>query len=86
MKSRRTTYFFIGIALILFNILIDIAERGKIKHEVKDAAYNFGYFIGNHILAIIGFFLVLAACRVHLKIKRAARTEMDTAVKEMGKP
>lgn len=86
MKSRRTTLLFIGVALILFNILIDLAERGKIKHEAKDAAYNTGYFIGAHILAIIGLCLLLWAWRVHMKMKKAARTEMDTAVKEIGKP
>ena len=85
MKSRSTTFLFIGLALILFNILIDIAERGKIKTVAKDTAYNIGYFIGNHILAIIGFFLVLAAWRAHIKMKKAARAEMDTAVKEIGK-
>lgn len=84
MKSRRTTLLFIGVALILFNILIDLAERGKIKHEVKDTAYNVGYFIGNHILAVVGLFLLLAAWRVHIKMKRAARKDMDKAVKEIG--
>lgn len=84
MKSRRTAFLFIGIALTLFNILIDIAERGKIKHEAKDAAYNIGYFIGNHILAITGFALILAAWRLQRKIRNARSAALDNAVKEIG--
>ncbi|MEI8059528.1 MAG: hypothetical protein WCG67_05165 [Ferruginibacter sp.] len=68
MKSRSTLYLFIGVALILFNILVFLFEPNNVKQAPKDVAYNIGYYFGAYFLALIGLVFLLAAWRLHRKI------------------
>lgn len=82
MKSKRNTYFFIGTALIVFNIVTDILNMKEYKKE--DMGYNIGYFIGSHLLLIIGLFLYRSAYKLNRKLKSEGSDSVNNDIERIG--
>ena len=52
MKKRRNINFFVGIILIILNLLVDMVNPDQLDSNSKDNEYNIGYYIGSHFIAI----------------------------------
>lgn len=85
MKIRRVVYIILGSILILLNILIDIVNPDESPFTEGDGAYNIGYFIGSHILIVVGVLFLFLAFRVHKRIKSRPDTELEKNINEIGK-
>ena len=85
MKIRRVVYIILGSLLILFNILVDIVNPDKSRITAGDGAYSIGYFVGSHILIIVGLLFLIMAFRVHKKIKATPDNELEKNINDIGK-
>ena len=86
MKTRRVLYTIIGSLLIGLNLLTDLAAPDRPYTNTESEAYNTGYLIGSHFLAIIGLILLLIAFRLHRKLKRSGdKSEIERSIEEFGK-
>lgn len=80
MKARKVIYTIVGSIFILLNLIVDIAEFGTIRSPKEDGSYNFGYFIGSHILLIFGLILLRMAYKLHKKLKKKEMQEMIDSI------
>ena len=84
MKTRRIIYFSLGILLILLNILVDIVNPDGPNRN--DDSYNIGYFLGSHVIMIIGLILLGFAYKLHKKIKRTnENNDLKDSIERLGK-
>ena len=74
---------YIGITLVVINLLVDIVELSERREFNQGIAYSIGYFIGSHILLLFGLVFLRLAARLQKKIK--AR-EMRQMIEDIGKP
>ena len=81
MKSRRIMYLAIGCILIILNLIIDILSLDE--YRSNDTLYGIGYFIGSHILMIIGIVFIRFAYKINRKIK-AKDEGMDEEIERIG--
>lgn len=82
MKAKRNTYFFIGTALIVFNLVTDILNLKE--YRTGDTGYNIGYFIGSHLLLVIGLFLYRSAYKINKEIKNQAEDSINNDIEQIG--
>jgi len=85
MKKRRNINFFIGIILILLNVLVNLANQNDPDQHSRGNAYNIGYYIGSNFIAIIGLVLLYIAYRYHKKIKSKEDSELNKSIDNIGK-
>ena len=84
MKTRRTVYLVIGVLLILLNLVVDLTEYASFNSNYISPAYNIGYFIGSHILLIIGLILLRLAYRLHKKMKSKEDDPLEESINCIG--
>ena len=82
MKKRKIIYTIVGSILILLNLLVDITEPGAFRAS-EDKGYSIGYFIGSHLLLIIGLILLRLAYKLN---KRLKKMEIQEMINNIGKP
>ena len=82
MKTRRKIYLYLGIALVVLNVLVDIVEISDGREFNQGTAFSIGYFIGSHILLIFGLVFLRLAARLQKKIKAK---EMHNMIEDIGK-
>jgi presenilin-like A22 family membrane protease len=85
MKKRRNINFFVGIILIVLNLLVDMVNPDQLDPNSKDNEYNIGYYIGSHFIAITGLILLIIAYRYHRKIKSKEDIELEDTIDNIGK-
>ena len=83
MRIRKNIYIIVGVILIVLNLFVDFAEYIERRSLKADPAYSIGYFIGSHLLLILGILLLRIAYKIQQKIKRYAVQQM---IEEIGKP
>lgn len=83
MRIRKNIYIIAGVVLILLNLFIDFAEYIERRSLKTDTAYSIGYFIGSHLLLILGILLLRIAYKIQQKMKR---NEMQQMIDNIGKP
>ncbi len=82
MRIRKNIYIITGVLLILLNLFVDLAEYIERRSVKTDPAYSIGYFIGSHLLLILGILLLRIAYKIHLKMKR---NDVQQMIEEIGK-
>jgi hypothetical protein len=84
VKTRRNIYLGIGSILILLNILMDMVELTKDSSSPAVSPYSVGYFLGAHILMIVGFLLLRMAYKVNQRIKSKGAIMLDRSIEAIG--
>jgi hypothetical protein len=84
LRTRKNIYIIIGSILIVINLLVDLLEIIEHNPVSADQAYSIGYFIGSNILVIFGLIFLRLAYRLHKKIKKIERNELEKSINSIG--
>ena len=82
MKTRRNIYYIIGVFLIILNLLTDLKSLSE--NNSKDTGYSIGYFIGSHILLLIGIVLCRMAYKINLRLKSSNSDSLENEIDKIG--
>lgn len=85
MKTRKNIYLWLGIILIVLNLLVDITAPGTMLKADGDGSFNVGYLIGYNFLIIIGLVFLRLAFKLQRKIKMQEQRKMIDTLGEMEK-
>jgi hypothetical protein len=80
MKTRKIFYTIIGNILVVLNLLFDIAEFRTRRSPKEDCTYSIGYFVGSHILLIVGLILLRIAHNLQKKLKKKQVQEIIDSI------
>ena len=82
MKTRRNIYYTIGIVLIILNLLTDLISLSE--YNSKDTGYSIGYFIGSHVLMLIGIVLCRMAYKINRSLKNTNPDNLENEIEKIG--
>jgi uncharacterized membrane protein len=81
MKVKKFLYLIVGALFILLNLITDILSLSEYKSN--DAYYNIGYFIGSHILFLVGIIFLRLAYKINKKLK-SKDNSLEEAIEKIG--
>ena len=81
MKVKKYVYLIVGALFILLNLLTDILSLSE--YNSNDAFYNIGYFLGSHILFLVGIIFLRMAYKINKKLK-SKENSLDEEIEKMG--
>ena len=81
MKVKKYVYLIVGALFILLNLLTDILSLSE--YNSNDAFYNIGYFLGSHILFLVGIIFLRMAYKINKKLK-SKENSLEEEIEKIG--